>query len=142
MATEKSSTARLPFETTSRTANATVQRLTDCVVVITEGEIDAANADSFAAFALAQIAGSKPLIVDLTALDFFGTAGFTALHTMNVQCAADGSRWAVAASEAVGRVLRICDPSGALPVAGSLSGAKELVEGDEVRLLQLVPEPG
>lgn len=128
------------FDPTSSAA-ATIQHLADCVVVTAVGAIDAANAEAFARCALARADASKPLIIDLIGLDFFGTAGFSALHTLNVQCARARIRWAVAASGAVARVLRICDPAGALPVADTLAGARDLVEGDEVRLLQLVPEP-
>lgn len=104
---------------TARTSSKpAVVRHADYVLVTADGEIDAANAHEFARFALAQLDGTTPLLVDLTELEFFGTAGFSALHTVNVQCAGRGVRWAVSASDAVARVLRICDPDGTLPVAG------------------------
>jgi hypothetical protein len=34
-------------------------------------------------------------VLDLSGLDFFGTAGFSALHTSNVQCAARDVGWAL-----------------------------------------------
>ncbi len=76
--------------------------------------------------------------MDLRGLEFFGTAGFSALHTINVRCAGAGVRWAVVPSKAVSRLLRICDPDNALPVAEPAV----LDENDQpLRLFQLVPEP-
>jgi anti-anti-sigma factor len=124
----------------NRAAIAAVQAL-DCVVVTADGEVDAANADALATYALEHLGESKSLIVDLTMLNFFGIEGFSALHTLNVQCAGVGVRWAVAASGAVTRVLRICDPAGALPAATTLDAAKRLVHGDQAPLLQLVAQP-
>lgn len=93
-------------------------RHADYVLVTADGEIDASNAQGFAEFTVAHLDRERALLVDLTQLEFFGTAGFSALHTINVQCAGRGVRWALSVSGAVARVLRICDPDGTLPVAG------------------------
>ena len=50
------------------------------------------------------------LALDLTGVDFFGTAGFSALHTLNVRCAGAGVEWVLVPSNAVSRLMRICDP--------------------------------
>lgn len=88
----------------------------DHVTITVAGDIDAANAEDFGRFVASHIAPDRALHVDLTALDFFGTAGFSALLTVNVRCAEAGIRWTVSAHDAVARVLRICDPDRTLPV--------------------------
>jgi anti-anti-sigma regulatory factor len=96
-------------------------------VVSAHGELDAANAQDFAAYALQRI-------------EFFGTAGFSALHTLNVRCAGEGVDWAMVPSRAVGRVLQICDPDATLPVATGVETALADFAGEPRPLLQLVPE--
>ncbi len=65
----------------------------------------------------------RGLILDLRGLDFFGTEGFSALHRVSVCCARAGIGWAVVPGEAVCRVLRIGDPQGLLPAAGTVAAA-------------------
>ncbi len=43
--------------------------------------------------------------------------------------------------EAVARLMRVCDPDQTLPVADSIPGAIELLDGEPRRLLQLIAEP-
>ena len=80
------------------------------------------------------------MVIDLTGLTFFATAGFTALHTLNVQCVGEEIRWALVPSAAVNRLLRICDPDSALPVSSDVDDALTTVHSEPPRLLQLVPE--
>lgn len=98
------------------------------VVITVEGDIDAANADEIASYATNHAEPGRPLVIDLTQLEFFGTAGVSALHTIEVRCTAGDIRWAVAAEGAVARVLRICDPQGVLPVVTTLVAAKGRTE--------------
>ncbi len=74
-------------------------------------------------------------------MTFFATAGFTALHTLNVQCVGEEIRWALVPSAAVVRLLRICDPDSALPICSDVGDALTTVHNEPPRLLQLVPEP-
>jgi hypothetical protein len=74
-------------------------------------------------------------------VDFFGTAGFSALHTVNVRCAGENVEWALVPSSAVTRLLRICDPDSALPICSSVDVALSAVQGEPRRLLQLVSQP-
>ncbi|MGD9622786.1 MAG: STAS domain-containing protein [Mycolicibacterium sp.] len=111
-------------------------------VVAVDGEIDAVNSDELVEFALRDDAHPDRLIVDLSRVSFFATAGFTALHALNVQCANDGVRWMVVTSPAVDRVLRICDPDSALPVCANVAAALNAVHGEPSRLLQLVAKAG
>src|SRR6201996_5474012 len=110
------------------------------VVITAHGELDASNANRLADYVQSCAAHSKSLIVNLSGLEFFGTAGFSALHTINVRCAGADVRWAVVPSNAVSRLLRICDPDSALPVTKSVPA---ILEEDEQprRLFQLVPQP-
>jgi anti-anti-sigma factor len=110
-------------------------------VITTHGELDAANAQPFVDYALRHAAHMDRLVLDLTGVDFFGTAGFSALHTLNVRCAAEKIEWALAPSAAVTRLLRICDPDSALPICTSVETALSAVQGEPRRLLQLVAKP-
>jgi anti-anti-sigma factor len=110
-------------------------------VITTHGELDAANAQQFVDYALRHAADIDRLVLDLTGVAFFGTAGFSALHTLNVRCAAEKIEWALAPSAAVTRLLRICDPDSALPICASVEAALSAVQGEPRRLLQLVSKP-
>ena len=110
------------------------------VVITTHGELDAANAQEFVDYALRHAGHTDRLVLDLTGVDFFGTAGFSALHTLNVRCAAEKIEWAMAPSPAVTRLMRICDPDSALPISDSVDAALTSVQGEPRRLLQLVPQ--
>jgi anti-anti-sigma factor len=110
-------------------------------VITAEGELDAANAQAFVDYALRHDARTDRLVLDLTGVDFFGTAGFSALHTLNVRCAAENIDWALVPSTAVTRLLRICDPDSALPICTSVETALSAVHGEPRRLLQLVSKP-
>ena len=113
----------------------------DRVVVTAAGELDASNATQFADYFDLCITDSTPLVVDLSGLEFFGTAGFSALHLINVRCAGARLRWAVVPSKAVSRLLRICDPDNTLPLVTSIDDVPDADdEGqDPNRLFQLVP---
>src|SRR6185437_10849873 len=110
----------------------------DRVVITADGELDASNATQFADYFDLCIADSTPLVVDLSGLEFFGTAGFSALHLINVRCAGANLRWAVVPSKAVSRLLRICDPDHALPLIASVRAMPD-ADGPGDRLFQLVP---
>ncbi|MGE2836602.1 STAS domain-containing protein [Mycobacterium sp. SMC-4] len=111
-------------------------------VVAAHGELDAANCHQFIDFALRSGDQTKRLVVDLTGLSFFATAGFSALHTLNVRCAGDDIRWALVPSQAVDRLLRLCDPDSALPICEDTASALTAVHTDSPDLLQLIPETG
>jgi anti-anti-sigma factor len=109
-------------------------------VITAIGELDAANAQEFVDYSLQHAAHIDRLVLDLTGVDFFGTAGFSALHTLNVRCAAEKIEWALTPSAAVTRLLRICDPDSALPICDTVDAALAAVQGEPRRLLQLVPK--
>jgi anti-anti-sigma factor len=113
----------------------------DTAVVTAHGEIDAANSQEFVDYALRHGDRISRLVLDLSGVDFFGTAGFSALHTLNVRCAGNTVEWAAVPSAAVTRLLRICDPDSTLPFYGGVEAALSAVQGEPRRLLQLVAEP-
>ncbi len=110
-------------------------------VVTAHGEIDAANALQLVEYALRHADRINRLVLDMSGVNFFGTSGFSALHTLNVRCAGEAINWATVPSPAVARLLRICDPDSALPIYGGVDTALAAVQGVQPPLLQLVPEP-
>jgi anti-anti-sigma factor len=124
----------------SRTGHATAHHLNNAVLITAEGEIDAANGPAFAACVAAQMVDTDRLVVDLSHIDFLGIQGFSALNTINVRVAATGARWVMCTNPAVARVLRICDPAGALPIARTVDAALVVLQREQARLLQVVAE--
>lgn len=128
----------------SRTAQFATRRDSSGTVISVDGELDAANADQLAAYVQRSIGRRRRVILDLRGLKFIGTAGFSALHRINVACSAAQAYWTMAPSPAVSRLLRLCDPDGTLPVTTPM--AEPLLEPlrseeDKPHLLQLVPQP-
>ena len=128
----------------SRTAQFTARWGPTGTLVTVDGELDAAYADQLAAYVQQSTSRSRRVILDLRGLKFIGTAGFSALHRINVACSAAQVSWAMAPSPAVARLLRVCDPDGTLPV--TTQRAEPLLEPlrfeEEPRpLLQLVAQP-
>lgn len=128
----------------SRAAQFTARWDPSGTVIAVDGELDAANADQLAAYVQHSIARSRRVILDLRGLKFIGTAGFSALHRINVVCSGAQAYWAMAPSPAVARLLRICDPDGTLPV--TTPAQEPLLEAlpadeDDEPLLQLIPQP-
>lgn len=93
------------------------------VLIAADGEIDAANALGFGRYVEADLESTSRLIVDLRALSFFGTQGFSILHRINVMCSRHNVNWVVIPGAEVERLLRICDPDRGLPVADTLDEA-------------------
>jgi anti-anti-sigma factor len=121
------------------TARFATRWLQPSIAVITaHGELDAANAQEFVDYVLRHAAHTPRLVLDLSGLQFFGTAGFSALHTLNVRCAGENVGWMLVPSEAVTRLLRICDPDSALPICSTVKAAVGGLQGDPRPLLQLI----
>ncbi|MGV0715387.1 STAS domain-containing protein [Mycolicibacterium sp. XJ662] len=124
-----------------RTARFSTQWLTpDTAVIAVHGEIDAANSREFVDYALRHAGQTRRLILDLSGVEFFGTAGFSALHTFNVRCVGARIEWALTAGAGVARILQICDPDWYLPMHSSVDEALSAVQGQSPPLLQLVPK--
>jgi anti-anti-sigma factor len=91
------------------------------VLVTVSGEVDATNSRELAGYVERHVAGSPRLMLDLTDVDFFGTAGFAALHNVNLTCARHDVAWVLVAGSQLRRFLAICDPAERLPVKDSAS---------------------
>jgi anti-anti-sigma factor len=136
------STSRPVDRTENHIATFATRGLQPSVAVVTaHGELDASNAQDLVDYALRQTEHAERLALDLSEIDFFGTAGFSAMHTLNVRCAGAGVEWVLVPSRPVSRLLRICDPDSALPVATTLPAALARLRAEQRRLLQLVSEP-
>jgi len=84
-------------------------------VITVHGEIDAANADEFADYALRHADQISRLVLDVRGVEFFATAGFAALQGLHVRCAGESIAWCAVPSTAVTRLLVLCDPESELP---------------------------
>ena len=94
--------------------------LSDATVLVTvRGEVDATNSRALAGYVERQLAGSTRLVLDLTGIEFFGTAGFAALHSLNVICARYGGAWVLVVGPPLRRYLGMCDPENLLPLEDS-----------------------
>jgi len=109
------------------------------VLVAVVGEIDAANSAELRSYIEGHLAGYSQLVLELSRLDFFGTDGFSALHTVNVRCSRRGIDWVLVPGPEVSRVLRVCDPEGALPTATNIVSAVAALARGPHRQLHLAP---
>lgn len=106
-------------------------------VISAHGEIDAVNAGDFADYALRHTGKAERVAVDLTDVQFFGTAGLSALTAIDERCSATDTDWVLVPSKAVSRLLRICDPDSAWHTCYSVAAALSTLNG-KTPLLQLV----
>lgn len=86
------------------------------ITVTVEGEIDASNSRELAGYVQRHIEGAEHVVLDLRLVDFLATAGFAALHNINVICCGSDATWELQAGRQVRRLLAICDPEGVLPL--------------------------
>ncbi len=106
-------------------------------VIAAVGEIDAANAKPFADLVERCADCAEWLVLDLSELEFIGTAGFSALQVINARCAKASMHWLMVPGMATSTLLRICDPESRLPVSESLTTALAKVQNN--RILRPVP---
>jgi anti-anti-sigma factor len=117
---------------------------TGLTVISISGEIDASNVDEVSHRAGELVSDCGTLIVDLADIDFIALDGLHALFTLDMQCARTGTIWALIASHAVNRLLRVADHNKLLPAVGSPTEALLLVRRSSRggRSLQLVNPTG
>jgi len=97
------------------------------VLVAAVGEVDAAVAGDLYDEIAERLPGYRQLVLDLSRLDFFGTAGYSLLHRVHTHCARAGLDWVLVAGPEVERLLRVCDPEGIFPAAGNIVSAVALL---------------
>jgi anti-anti-sigma factor len=112
----------------SHTARATARWGRSGAVISIEGELDAANADLLAEYVHRCAGYCEWLVLNLRGLGFIGTAGFSVLEAINSACATSKVRWSMVPSEAVARMLRVCDPKSSLPTTESVAAALATVQ--------------
>lgn len=98
-------------------------------VISVEGELDASNAGSLSDYVQHCARYCEWLVLDLTDLEFIGTAGFSALKSITDRCADAMIYCAAVPGVAVTRLLEICDPGNTLPTAVSVAEALAGVQG-------------
>ena len=98
-----------------------VRRLSSTrLAVAVISDIDAAQRRALGRYVERHTGISKQLVLDLRAVDLFGTDAFTALYYISVHCARNDADWMIIGSHPVRRLLSICDPKGELPLADDL----------------------
>lgn len=101
-----------------------VRELSATTVLVTAfGDIDASSAAGLSANIDRHVAGYRQLVLDLSRLEFFGTAGYSVLHRVHSRCARAGVGWVLVPGPEVERLLRVCDPDGLLPTAPNIVSA-------------------
>ncbi|HPX37317.1 MAG TPA: STAS domain-containing protein [Mycobacterium sp.] len=93
------------------------------VLVTASGEVDAASAADLCDKIEWYAAGYRQLILDLSDVDFFGTAGYSLLHRLHARCVRAAVDWVLVPGSEVQRLLRVCDPDGILPTAANIVSA-------------------
>lgn len=93
------------------------------VLVAAFGEIDAASAGRLSEAVEHHLTGYRQLVLDLSRLEFFGTAGYSVLHRVHSRCARAGVDWVLVPGPEVQRLTRVCDPDGLLPTAPNIVSA-------------------
>jgi anti-anti-sigma factor len=96
-------------------------------LIAISGEIDALNVDDVSGHARGLVPEGGALIVDLTDIDFIAVDGLRALFALNSRCVRTHTTWAIIATDAANRLLRVGDHDKLLPVVGSTTEALLLV---------------
>lgn len=81
---------------------------------------------------------ARRLVVDLSGVEFFGTAGLAALEDLDGRCSAKSVAWGFTSCTAVDRLLKLS--TAALPIYPSVSKALTELDVTASRSLQLIPE--
>ena len=108
-------------------------------VITVHGELDAASAPEFATYAMRRTFHTRRLVVDLSGVEFFGTAGLAALEELDGRCSAKSVAWGFTSCTAVDRLLKL--RTAALPIYATVSEALTDLDVKATRSLQLVPQP-
>lgn len=109
-----------------QSATFTTRRLSSSVALVSvEGELDFTNAAELIDTATGVADDESGVVIDLSGVEFFGSAGFSALHVLHERYSARSTPWAVVPSRNVDRVVRICDTDAVVPLRTSLAGALE-----------------
>lgn len=107
-------------------ANATfgMQQINSRVVLVeVGGEIDLFSAPEFGAWVRRSGMSASRMIIDMTGVEFFGSAGLPILQAVNSEKVAAGESWAMICGRPVLRLLRAAGLDTAFPCYPSVQGA-------------------
>ncbi|MFZ2178760.1 MAG: STAS domain-containing protein [Rhodococcus sp. (in: high G+C Gram-positive bacteria)] len=93
------------------------------VLVGVRGEIDLCSAPELREYVGARISSESHLILDMSKVDFIGTAGLAVLDTVNSTSLRDGRVWALICGRPVSRLLRAAGRERNYPCFESLDSA-------------------
>ena len=93
------------------------------ILIAAYGDVDAASAENLRTGITRHLGDLSQLVIDLSRLDFFGTAGLSVLNEVHARCARTAVDWVLVPGPEVERLLRICDPDGVLPTAPNIVSA-------------------
>ena len=121
-------------------------------VVAATGELDASNIHHLSDYARRYLGDGRPVVLDLSELDFLGAQGIRTLLDIDDECVRHKLDWALVSGRPVSRLLRVCDRDGQLPMASSIEAALQAFSAPWPRtrsakrrergLLQLVTKSG
>lgn len=92
-------------------------------VVTVTGAIDAENLDQVSEYSRHFVLPDQPVVLDLSAVDWFTTAGISFLYRVDEDCRAAGVEWALIVSPAVSGVLRSTDDEDLFSIVDSVHEA-------------------
>lgn len=92
-------------------------------VVGATGELDASNIHHLTNYVRRYLSGDRPLVLDLSQLDFLAAQGIRCLFEIADECDRNGIEWALVPGRPVLRFLRICDKDAWLPAVSSIDEA-------------------
>lgn len=95
------------------------------VIVTVDGEVDFTNVDELIGAATDVGDDGSRVVLDLSAVEFFGSAGYSALHALHERYTGRAVTWAVVPSRNVDRVVRICDTASVVPLRPTITAALE-----------------
>ncbi|OBI48083.1 hypothetical protein A5707_18395 [Mycobacterium kyorinense] len=99
----------------------------DITAVEVRGVLDACGAARLSDYVIELANPGRPLIIDLSSVDFVGGQGFQAMIRFAQHCQQIGVQWALVANAAVSRLLRAMDSTDRLPIAADLKDARRLL---------------
>ncbi|BBZ67998.1 hypothetical protein MINS_34270 [Mycolicibacterium insubricum] len=105
-------------------------------VISVFGELDAASAPEFDAYADRHTQQADKIVIDLSGVAFFGTSGLTALSAFGERCGTSNVAWSLASGREVGRLLEVCDVD--LPAHRTVTAALHAVRSKTTRSVKLI----
>lgn len=93
------------------------------VLLAVTGDIDAASAPTLFNRIQVLLTGYHQLVLDLSGVEFFGTAGYSLLHRLEAFASHAARDWVAVSGTEVQRLLRVCDPEHTFPIASNIVSA-------------------